>query len=116
MVWEDLQLSRTQRSQADSPLESAGKYRTAAVTEEGTIFMWEGWSKPLEAAWGAGSRGAGSRLGTAPPPAPPLGTSPGTSANFQVCLCCGTDDPDTEWRWTSCGVTPVPGPSILWIY
>ena len=32
---------------------SAGKYRTAAVTSEGDIFMWEGWSKPLEA--GAGT-------------------------------------------------------------
>ena len=27
----------------------AGKYRTAAVTDEGDIYMWEGWSKPAEA-------------------------------------------------------------------
>lgn len=33
----------------------AGKYRTAAVTDEGDIYMWEGWSKPAEL---ASSRGA----------------------------------------------------------
>ena len=27
-----------------------GKYRTAAVTDEGDIYMWEGWSKPAELA------------------------------------------------------------------
>jgi hypothetical protein len=58
----------------------AGKYRTAAVTKEGDVFMWEGWSQPLH----AGS-GASGRLGTPQlPPAPPPGSSPGTSASLQV--------------------------------
>ena len=39
---------------------SAGKYRTAVVTSEGDIFMWEGWSKPLEAGAAAGGRRSGS--------------------------------------------------------
>ena len=34
----------------------AGKYRTAAVTAEGDVFMWEGWSKTLPSA--AGSQGS----------------------------------------------------------
>jgi hypothetical protein len=34
----------------------AGKYRTAAVTDEGDVYMWEGWSKPAEA--GASAPGA----------------------------------------------------------
>lgn len=69
-------------------LSRAGKYRTAAVTKEGNIFMWEGWSKPLDASWamGGGGSGASARVGTAPPPSPPLGTSPGTSASLQVLL------------------------------
>jgi hypothetical protein len=58
----------------------AGKYRTAAVTKEGDVFMWEGWSQPLH----VGS-GASGRLGTPQlPPATPPGSSPGTSASMQV--------------------------------
>ena len=38
---------------------SAGKYRTAVVTSDGDIFMWEGWSKPPE----AGAGGAAPRAG-----------------------------------------------------
>jgi hypothetical protein len=40
----------------------AGKYRTAVVTEEGDVFMWEGWSKPLDRSAAAPLR---------PAPAPP---------------------------------------------
>ena len=41
---------------------SAGKYRTAVVTSDGDIFMWEGWSKPLEAGTAAtATRGAGGK-------------------------------------------------------
>ena len=32
---------------------AAGKYRTAAVTAEGDVYMFEGWSKPLDAAYAA---------------------------------------------------------------
>lgn len=45
---------------------SAGKYRTAVATEQGDIFMWEGWSKPLEGAPSGG--GSGGRSGTSPAP------------------------------------------------
>lgn len=42
----------------------AGKYRTAAVTEEGDVYMWEGWSKPAELS--SGGRGAtGERVAQA---------------------------------------------------
>ena len=35
---------------SDTDMHCAGKYRTAAVTDEGDIYMWEGWSKPAELA------------------------------------------------------------------
>ena len=40
---------------------SAGKYRTAAVTEEGDVYMWEGWSKPAEAGIGSGAHVSGGK-------------------------------------------------------
>ncbi|EIE21610.1 RCC1/BLIP-II [Coccomyxa subellipsoidea C-169] len=33
---------------------AAGKYRTATVTDEGDVYMWEGWSKPAELSAGRG--------------------------------------------------------------
>ena len=36
---------------------AAGKYRTAAVTDEGDVYMWEGWSKPAELSAGRGVTG-----------------------------------------------------------
>ncbi len=53
---------------------SAGKYRTAVVTAEGDIFMWEGWSKPPEAAGSAARLGGGKDA--APLPAAAFGKSP----------------------------------------
>lgn len=64
----------------------AGKYRTAAVTDEGDVYMWEGWSKPAELSSGRGATGervaqalgrpeqglaAGGVTGKRPPRAPP---------------------------------------------
>ena len=40
-----------------SILSAAGKYRTAAVTDEGDVYMWEGWSKPAELSSGRGATG-----------------------------------------------------------
>ena len=39
-----------------------GKYRTAAVTDAGDIYMWEGWSKAAEA---VPAKRASASLGTA---------------------------------------------------
>ena len=63
---------------------SAGKYRTAVVTADGDIFMWEGWSKPLEAG-AASSRGSGFKE-TAAPPSAVMGKSP--DAPRCVSHCC----------------------------
>lgn len=73
---------------------SAGKYRTAAVTEEGDVFMFEGWSKATEAhaaaTMGRGrtsvsscGNGGASLMGTSPQLPSLSGTSPGTTANVQ---------------------------------
>lgn len=35
----------------------AGKYRTAVVTDEGDVYMWEGWSKPAELSSSRGATG-----------------------------------------------------------
>jgi hypothetical protein len=53
---------------------SAGKYRTAVVTSEGDIYMWEGWSKPLEA--GAASSRSGGPKEASMRPSAVLGKSP----------------------------------------
>jgi len=55
---------------------SAGKYRTAVVTSEGDIFMWEGWSKPPEAAGSAPRLGGGGGKDAAPLQAAAFGKSP----------------------------------------
>lgn len=58
---------------------AAGKYRTAAVTEEGDVYMWEGWSKPAELS--SGGRGAtGERVAQAMGRPEQQGTPSGGSA------------------------------------
>ncbi|KAK9908199.1 hypothetical protein WJX75_004163 [Coccomyxa subellipsoidea] len=73
---------------------AAGKYRTAAVTDEGDVYMWEGWSKPAELSSGRGATGervaqalgrpeqglaAGGVTGKRPPRAPPSAGADETS-------------------------------------
>ena len=69
---------------------SAGKYRTAVVTSDGDIYMWEGWSKPLEAG-AASSRSSSSKEAPVPPTAV-LGKSPDAPrcATSQCGLYCGS--------------------------
>ncbi|KAK9837376.1 hypothetical protein WJX84_002537, partial [Apatococcus fuscideae] len=107
---------------------SAGKYRTAAVTDKGDVFMWEGWSKPLEPgqlpprANPTSVPSAASQLALLGPGNQPLpgaafqgmmGQSPPASATLAGYLGAGQDakstpkgpsEPspgDSSWKWGS---------------
>ena len=107
---------------------ATGKYRTAAVTDKGDVFMWEGWSKPLEPgqlpprANPTSVPSAASQLALLGPGNQPLpgaafqgmmGQSPPASATLAGYLGAGQDakstpkgpsEPspgDSSWKWGS---------------